>query len=239
MMPFITSANIACGFHAGDPHVMWETVRLAVECGAAVGAHPGYPDLNGFGRREMKMSAAEIYQLLIYQIGALQGFARIQGVRVAHVKPHGALYNQAANEPALAEAVVRAVVDLDRTMVLFGLAGSELVQTGRRHGLRVAEEIFADRTYQADGSLTPRSRPDAMIHDSKLAVQRVIRMVKTGTVAATDGTEVRLRADTVCIHGDEPAALEFVRMLRAGLEEEGVTVRRAGTDPADRMGEGR
>lgn len=248
IMPWITSANIACGFHAGDPQVMFETVRWAVESGVAVGAHPGYPDLNGFGRREMKMSPTEIYQMMIYQMGALQGFAQLFGARVEHVKPHGALYNQAAKDRVLAEAIVQAVADLDREMVLFGLAGGELVRAGQRAGLCVAEEVFADRTYQADGSLTPRSRPDAMIHDSTLAVQRVVKMVKTGTVTAVDGTEVAIQADTICVHGDEPTALEFVQLLRVGLTEAGVTIGKAGTTirtsaagsntEDERMGEG-
>lgn len=244
MMPLITSANIACGFHAGDSKVMYETVQWAVEHGVAVGAHPGYPDLHGFGRREIKMSPTEIYQMMIYQISALQGFAHLFGTRVEHVKPHGALYNQAAKDRVLADAIAQAVADLDRDMFIFGLAGSELVDAGRRAGLRVAEEVFADRTYQADGSLTPRSQPDAMIHDSTVAVQRVVQMVKTGTVTATNGATVAIQANTICVHGDEPTALEFVQQLRTGLEQEGVAICKMGAwqnldRKDDRPGEGR
>lgn len=228
IMRYITSANIACGYHAGDPRVMFETVRLAVEHGVAIGAHPGYPDLNGFGRREMKVSPEEIYQMTVYQIGALQGFARLFQTRVAHVKPHGALYNQAAKDARLAEAIARAVADLDRELILFGLAGSELVRAGEKMGLRVGHEVFADRNYEPDGSLTPRGRANAMIHDSELAIHRVVKMVKEGKVVAADGTEIPIKADTVCVHGDEPTALEFVQKLRAFLTAEGVQVSKAG-----------
>lgn len=228
IMRYITSANIACGFHAGDPRVMFETVRLAVDNGVAIGAHPGYPDLNGFGRREMKLSPEEVYQLTVYQIGALQGFAQLFHARVAHVKPHGALYNQAAKDGKLAEAIARAVADLDRELILFGLAGSELVRAGEKAGLKVAHEVFADRNYEPDGTLTPRSRANAMIHDSELAIRRVARMVKEGKVTAADGREIAIQADTVCVHGDEPTALEFVQKLRASLSAEGVQVGKAG-----------
>ncbi|AZR72088.1 lactam utilization protein LamB [Anoxybacter fermentans] len=228
ILKLITSANIACGFHAGDPRVMYQTVKMAYEQGVAIGAHPGYPDLNGFGRREMKLSADEIYQLMVYQIGALQGFARLFGVKVEHVKPHGALYNQAAKDRVLAEAVAKAVADLDQELILFGLAGSELVRAGEKAGLRVAQEVFADRTYQADGTLTPRSRPDALIHDSDLAVKRVVRMIKEGKVETVDGAEISIKADTICVHGDEETALEFVKKLRAGLEKEGIEISKVG-----------
>lgn len=224
VLHLITSANIACGFHAGDSRVMYETVKLAHEIGVGIGAHPGYPDLQGFGRREIALSPEEIYQIVVYQIGAMQGFARLFGERVQHVKPHGALYNRAAMDVAVAEAVAQAIVDLDDQMILFGLAGSELIKMGERVGLQVAQEVFADRSYQSDGTLTPRSQPDAMIHDSNLAVERVIRMVKDGKVTTVDGSEIQIQADTICVHGDEPTALEFVQKLRQESQQAGVEI---------------
>lgn len=222
----ITSANIACGYHAGDHNVMMETVKMAKVYGVKIGAHPGFPDLHGFGRREMKMSPEEIYNLTIYQIGALSGIAKTCGTNVVHVKPHGALYNMAAKNKAIADAFAGAVADVDPTLVLFGLAGSSLVKAGREKGLQVAEEVFADRTYLADGSLTPRSQTNAMIHDSELAINRVIRMVLEGKVAAVDGTDIEIKADTICIHGDEPQALDFALRLKAALKVEGIEVGR-------------
>ncbi len=228
VLKLITSANIACGFHAGDPKVMFETVKLAHEQGVGIGAHPGYPDLNGFGRREMKLSADEIYQLTVYQIGAIQGFAKLFGDRVRHVKPHGALYNQASTDQMIAEAIARAIKDLDAGLILFALAGSELVKAGVKAGLQVAEEVFADRTYQADGTLTPRSRADAMVQDSTEALARVVQMVREGTLIATDGTKLTLKADTICVHGDGAKALEFVKKLREGLHREGIEITKVG-----------
>lgn len=220
----ITSANIACGFHAGDPRVIFETVKMAQKEGVGIGAHPGYPDLNGFGRREMKLTSAEIYQLIIYQLGALQGFARVFGTRIRHVKPHGALYNQAAKDRRIAEAIATAVADLDEELILFGLAGGELVSAGQRLNLKVASEVFADRTYQADGSLTPRDRPDALITDSQAAVFQVLQMIKQKKVTATDGSELSLCADTVCVHGDGQNALEFVQELTLNLRQAGIEI---------------
>lgn len=224
----VTSANIACGFHGGDHNVMRRTVRLAVEQGVALGAHPGLPDLLGFGRRSMAVEPEDVFNMTVYQVGALQSFAALEGKRLQHVKPHGALYNMAGKEPAVAQAIAEAVAAVDKGLILFGLAGSQLVKAGEKAGLRVAREVFADRTVQADGSLTPRNRPGACIEDPEQAVRRVVRMVKEGKVTAVDGTEVDIEADTVCVHGDDPRALAFAKGLRKGLEEQGIRVRRIG-----------
>nr|WP_286183216.1 5-oxoprolinase subunit PxpA [Bacillus sp. ISL-55] len=226
VLKHITSANIACGYHAGDHNVMMETVKMAKAYGVKIGAHPGFPDLHGFGRREMKMSAEEIYNLTIYQIGALAAIAKSCGTKVEHVKPHGALYNMAGKDKAIADAIAGAVADADPTLVLFGLAGSGLVNAGEEKGLQVAHEVFADRTCQPDGSLTPRSETNAIIHDPDLAIKRVIRMVREGRVEAVDGTEIEIKADTICIHGDEPQALDFAMRLNESLKAEGIEVGR-------------
>lgn len=224
----VTSANIACGFHGGDPNVMRQTVRMAAERGVALGAHPGLPDLLGFGRRYMAVEPEDVFNMTVYQVGALLSFATLEGKRLQHVKPHGALYNMAGKEPAVAEAIAEAVAAVDKELILFGLAGSQLVSAGEKAGLQVAREVFADRTVQPDGSLTPRTRPGAYIEDPEQAVHRVVRMVKEGKVTAVDGTEVDLQADTVCVHGDDPQALAFAKGLRKGLEEQGIRVRRIG-----------
>lgn len=223
----VTSANIACGYHAGDPGVMRRTVRAARDAGVAVGAHPGLPDLVGFGRREMSVQPAEVEDMILYQVGALAALAASEGVRLRHVKAHGALYNMAAREVSLASAIARGVAAFDRDLVLFGLAGSPLLEAGRNAGLRVASEGFADRAYEPDGSLTPRSRPGAVIADPDRVVDRAVRMVTEGRVTATDGRDIALHVDTLCTHGDTPGAQALVRRLRAGLESEGVGVRPA------------
>jgi len=228
VLEHVTSANIACGFHAGDPAVMHRTVAAAVGRGVAVGAHPSLPDLQGFGRRVMGITPNEAYDLVLYQIGALAGFCRALGGRLSHVKAHGALYNMAAKDAVLADAIASATRDFDPSLVLFGLAGGELVRAGRRIGLRVANEVFADRTYQPDGSLTPRNKPHAMIHDLPVALGQVERMMRDGTVLALDGSEVTVEAETICVHGDEPGAAIFARELRALLDRIGVSVRPAG-----------
>ena len=224
LLDHVTSANIACGFHAGDPGTIHRVVKMAIEKGVAVGAHPSLPDLQGFGRRRMSVSAEEVYDMVLYQIGALAGFAQACGGRLAHVKPHGALYNMAAKEGLLAQAIARAVKDFDPRLVLFGLAGSELVRAGEQAGLKTASEVFSDRTYQSDGSLTPRSQPDAMIHDVDTSIAQVKRMIEEGKVKSVDGTDVVVRADTLCIHGDEPNAVEFARRIRAALDADGIRV---------------
>ena len=223
-MDFVTSANIACGFHAGDPSTMRKTVRLALEKGVAIGAHPGLPDLVGFGRRNMDISPQEAYDMVVYQIGALYGFVKAEGGTIRHVKPHGALYNMAAKSRALSEAIAEAVYKVDSSLILFGLSGSELAFAGEKIGLRTAHEVFADRTYQADGSLTPRRDKNALLHDASDAVSQVVRMVKEGRVLSQQGADVAIKADTVCIHGDGANALSFAKALRDQLQAAGITV---------------
>lgn len=225
LLDWVTSANVACGLHAGDPGTMERTVGWAAAKGVALGAHPSLPDLQGFGRRAMAVSPAELRALVLYQVGALAAFAQAAGTRLRHVKAHGALYNMAARDPALAEALAAAVRAFDPALVLVGLSGSEQLRAGRALGLTCASEVFADRNYEPDGSLTPRGRPDAMVEDEDLAVARVLRMVREGKVTSRTGTEVALQADTVCIHGDQPQALAFARRLRTELEGAGVEVR--------------
>ncbi len=224
LLDHVSSANIACGFHAGDPGTMHRTVKLAIKKGVAVGAHPSLPDLQGFGRRAMKVSAAEVYDLVLYQIGALAGFARACGGRLAHVKAHGALYHMAAREAPLAQAIAQAVRDFDTGLILFGLSGSELIRAGETAGLKTASEVFADRNYETDGSLTPRTQADAVVDDVDTAIARVRRMIGDGKVRSRQGGDVEVRADTLCIHGDEPGALEFAKRIRAALQTDGVRV---------------
>ena len=224
IMSSVTSANIACGFHAGDPSVMRQTVRLAARAGVAVGAHPGFPDLSGFGRRELQASPAEVEALVLYQIGALTAMVGAEGGRLQHVKPHGALYNMAARDRVLADAIARAAAAVSPRLVLVGLSGSCLLEAGREAGLDVASEVFADRAYEAGGELRDRSHPDAVIGDPELVTERVLLMVREGIVRATTGELVAVRADTVCIHGDTPDAARMATTLRAGLERAGISV---------------
>ncbi|KOS71486.1 LamB/YcsF family protein [Lysinibacillus contaminans] len=225
ILKYVTSANIACGFHAGDPTVMRETVKLAIANGVKIGAHPGLPDLNGFGRREMNITPQEAYDMVVYQVGALQGFLTIHNETMQHVKPHGALYNMAAKSPAIAEAIAQAVYDISPSLVLFGLSGSELTKAGEKLGLQTAHEVFADRTYQQDGSLTSRKQPDALITDNGQAIEQVVRMVKEGKVLSQQQIEVSLQADTVCIHGDGEHAVEFAKNIHTKLTEQHISVR--------------
>lgn len=224
VLQFITSANVACGFHAGDPSVMRKTVHLALKNNVKIGAHPGLPDLAGFGRRNMNISPQEAYDLVVYQIGALSGFLKAEGEKMQHVKPHGALYNMAAKNRELSEAIAEAVYKVDPQLILFGLAGSELVKAGEKIGLKTANEVFSDRTYQQDGSLTPRTQPDALIHSYEDSVSQVIRMIKEGKVRSTQGVDVSVLAQTVCIHGDGPEALVFAKQLRESMQSEGIQV---------------
>ncbi|MBY7144142.1 LamB/YcsF family protein [Virgibacillus sp. NKC19-3] len=226
LLKHITSANIACGSHAGDPHVMDKTVALAKKYHVAVGAHPGFPDIAGFGRRMIDFSPDEIYRLVVFQIGALQAICKIHNVSMQHVKPHGALYNLASYNREVAVAIARAVYDLDSNLILYGLAGSELLVAGRNKGLRVAAEVFADRTYQPDGSLTSRRQADAVIEDVDVAVQQVERIIREGLVKAANEELVQIEADTICVHGDGTNAVCFVEKLRKALEEAGVEVAR-------------
>lgn len=227
VLAFVTSANVACGFHAGDPDTMRRTVALAAHAGVAIGAHVALPDLQGFGRREMRVSADETWAMTLYQIGALAAFARAAGTRLRHVKPHGALYTMAARDAALADAIAQAVHDFDATLVLVGLAGSELPRAGERAGLRVAHEAFADRRYASDGSLVPRREAGAVIDDIDAAVTQALAIATRGTINAYDGSPLTLHADTLCVHGDRADAATFARRLREALDGAGVRVRAA------------
>ena len=235
--PFIaqlTSANVACGFHAGNPRIMRDTIAIAQEYGVAVGAHPGFPDPEGFGRRAMHFSPRDVEDFVAYQVGVLAGIAASQGVRLQHVKPHGALFNMAVRDGELADAIARAAALIDRNLILFGLPGSEIVAAGERAGLRTASEGFADRAYEADGTLVPRDRNGAVIRDAATVVRRVIRMARDQVVEAVDGTMVPLAVDTICVHGDTPGAADLAARIRAGLTEAGVEVVSVGRLPASR-----
>jgi UPF0271 protein len=229
LVPHVTSVNVACGFHGGDPGVMRDTVRLARAAGASVGAHPGFPDLVGFGRRELRASAREVEDMVVYQIGALAAVAHAEGVALAHVKAHGALYNMAARDRVLADAIAAAVRAVDASLVLFGLPGSELLRAGEAAGLRVASEGFADRAYTPDGSLAPRTTAGSVLHDPDAVVHRAIDMVARGRVVATDGSNLTFNVDTLRVHGDTPGAPELARRLRAGLQRHGIDVRSLGS----------
>jgi UPF0271 protein len=226
ILDFVTSANIACGFHAGDPSTMRKTVKLALEKGVGIGAHPGFQDLTGFGRRNLHVTPREAYEIVVYQIGALYGFVKAEGAQMQHVKPHGALFNMAATDAALAEAIAEAVYAINPQLVLFGLSGSEIVKAGEKIGLRTANEVFSDRTYQTDGTLTNRKEANALITDTDAAIQQVVRMVKEGVVTSTLGTEVSIQADTVCIHGDGIHALDFARRISETLKTSGIDIRK-------------
>ena len=232
-MQSVTSVSIAAGFHGGDPSVLRETIRLARSHGVAVGAHPGFPDLAGFGRRDLAVSLREAEDMVLYQVAAVAGVAAAEGMKLQHVKPHGALYNMAARQPSLAAAVARAVAAFDRSLVLVGPSGSVLLEAGRAAGLRVAAEVFGDRAYRADGSLAPRSEPGSVIQDAATVVTRSLRMVKDRSVDAVDGAAVSLVAETICVHGDTPGADNLAATLRAGLEAAGVTVKAFGSPYSD------
>ncbi len=221
---YVSSANIACGWHAGDPMIMEATVNASVAAGVAVGAHPGFPDLLGFGRREIKVTRQEAKNYTKYQIGALWAFAASKGAKLQHVKPHGALYNMAAVDPYLARAIAEGVYEVDKKLILVGLANSELVKAGRDVGLRVASEVFADRAYNRDGTLVSRKLEGSMIHDTGLALSRTIRMVTEGKVHAVTGEDIGIQADSICVHGDNPQAVDFVRAIRSGLESQGIQI---------------
>lgn len=224
ILKYVTSANIACGFHAGDPSVMRETVRIAIENNVKIGAHPGLPDLNGFGRREMRITPKEAYDMVVYQIGALQGFLALHNETMQHVKPHGALYNMAAKDSHLAEAIAKATFDVSPLLVLYGLAESELTKAGELIGLRTAHEVFADRTYQSDGSLTSRSEAGAFITDREESATQVVKLVTEGQVLSRQHTEVSLQADTVCIHGDSEHALAFTKYITETFQKYNIIV---------------
>lgn len=224
ILPFISSANIACGFHAGDPLVMAKTVKAARDHGVAVGAHPGFPDLSGFGRRDLKVSGEEAAAYVQYQIGALQAFCGVHKVPLTHVKPHGALYNMAARDPLLADAICRAIAEVDPGLIVLALAGSEMIRAAEKRGLAAAREVFADRAYEEDGSLVSRSKSGALITDEDEALRRVVGMVKEGRVRAITGKEITLTADSICVHGDNQRALAFVQKINARLRAEGIAL---------------
>ena len=224
VMPLITSANIACGFHGGDPATIRKTVALAVQAKVAVGAHPSLPDLVGFGRRTMQITAQEMYDLVLYQAGAVAAFAHAAGVPLHHVKCHGALYNMAATDEGLSIAMVRAVKDLGGRVLLYALAGSKMVAAAQQLGLDVVQEVFADRAYEDNGTLRPRSLTGAMIEDETFAVARVIDMVQRGQVQSYAGKPITVSAGTVCLHGDQPGALKFATTLRQACTKHGITV---------------
>jgi UPF0271 protein len=221
-MPYISSANVACGFHAGDPIWMQRTVNLAEQAGVAIGAHPSLPDLIGFGRREMKVTLEEVKNYVIYQIGALQAFTKHK--RLQHVKPHGALYNMGVADEAISRAIAEGVRQVDGDLILVGLAESVWIEVGQQVGLRVASEVFADRALNPDGTLVSRSQPEAVIKDPEEVVARSLRMVVEGKAIAVNGREIPIRADTICLHGDTPGAEELARKLREGMEAMGVEV---------------
>jgi 5-oxoprolinase (ATP-hydrolysing) subunit A len=224
LMPWITSANIACGYHAGDPLVMDRVVRLASQFGVEIGAHPGFPDLVGFGRRSMQLGPGEIENDVLYQVGALAAFARSVGAELAHVKPHGALYNMAARDSAMARAIARGVARAGSDLVLVGLAGSALIEAARKEGLRVASEGFADRAYNVDGTLRSRELPGAVIENPEEAAERAVRIARDGIIVAYTGEKISLHVDTICVHGDNLAAVEIVKTIRQKLVEAGIAV---------------
>ena len=221
----ITSGSIACGFHAGDPAVMRHTVRIAARAGVSIGAHPGFRDAEGFGRRDMKVELGELVDLVLYQVGALSAIAKAEGVRLRHVKPHGALYNMSARRADMAEAIAQAVASFDSALIVVGLPGSELLAAASRLGLSVASEAFIDRSYERDGGLTPRHVAGAVLTDQFQAADRAVRMVRDGTVVARDGSTLTLKADTICVHSDTPGAADLAAAVRAGLEQAGVELR--------------
>ncbi|CAM3255655.1 5-oxoprolinase subunit PxpA [Cupriavidus taiwanensis] len=225
LLALISSANIACGWHAGDAATMVQTVKWALARGVAIGAHPSYPDRENFGRTEMQRDPEHVYADVLYQIGALDAIVRAQGGVLHHVKPHGALYNQAVRDPALARAIVRAVRDFDADLVFFGLAGSQMIDVAKEAGLRVKQEVFADRGYNADGTLVRRGTPGALHEDEEVALDQTLTMVREQRVRAIDGTWVPIRAETVCLHGDGAHALAFARRIRERLGAEGIAIR--------------
>ncbi|MDO4321509.1 MAG: 5-oxoprolinase subunit PxpA [Lachnospiraceae bacterium] len=222
VLPFITSANVACGFHASDPLVMQQTVSAARENHVRVGAHPGFQDLVGFGRRAMSLPAKEITAIVEYQIGALNAFCAANKIKLQHVKPHGALYNMAVRDEVIAQAICEGIAAVDPDLILLAPAGSEMILAAERLGLAAAKEVFADRAYEEDGSLVSRSKPGAMITDEASAIRRVLQIVQKGTVTAITGKEIEVEADSVCVHGDSPSALAFVKQIHLSLVQEGI-----------------
>ena len=224
LLKYMSSVNLACGFHAGDAHTMHQLVKAAVKMKIAIGAHPGFEDKENFGRENRQLSPEKIYDIVLYQLGALQAFLKVYRAKMHHVKPHGALYNMAAKEKPVADAICNAVLDFDDSLILYGLSGSEMIRSAGKLGLQTASEVFADRTYQADGLLTPRSATNALIEDGHEAGRQVVQMVERGTVAATDGTTVPVKAETICIHGDADNALSFAETIYEILRQHHVSI---------------
>ena len=224
VLPIISSANVACGWHAGDAVTMEKTVKMAKAAGTEVGAHPGYPDLEGFGRRKMVISPAEAKAYIKYQVGALMAFAKAEGITLQHVKPHGAFYNNAAVDYKLALGICEGIKEVRPDLILLGLANSELIRAAKDIGLKSASEVFADRAYMDDGTLVPRKQPGAVLHDEEEAIRRTVRMVKEGCVTTISGKEISIQADSVCVHGDNEKALEFSAGIRRALTQEGIEI---------------
>lgn len=234
IIPLVSSANVACGLHAGDPTVMAKTTALCKASSVPMGAHPGFPDLQGFGRRNMNVSPADVKNLILYQVGALDAFCKSVGIKLQHVKPHGALYNMAAKDAALAKAICEGIQAYDPTLILLGLSGSEMLRQAKAIGLPCAAEVFADRAYEDDGTLVARTKPGAMIRDEDEAVSRVIGMIKNHSVTSISGKEIEIRPDSVCVHGDSDKALLFVKKIRSALEREGIAIQSVGQIVAGR-----
>ena len=228
MLDYVTSANIACGFHAGDPTTMRNSVQMALLKNVGIGAHPGIYDLIGFGRREIELTPRDAYDIVVYQIGALSAFIKAEGGKLQHVKPHGALYNMAARSAPLSEAIAEAVYKVDSELILFGLSGSELIKAGNKIGLRVANEVFSDRSYNSNGTLTSRKESNAFITDFTTGTDRVIRMIKENQVQTTKGDNLEIQAETICIHGDGDNPVEFVRRMSVALQNSGIEIRNIG-----------
>lgn len=225
LMNYVSSINVACGFHAGDAHTMRETVQLANKKEIAIGAHPSFPDLQGFGRRNMSLSPNEIFDIVLYQVSALKGICEAFSAKLHHVKPHGALYNIAAKDEKVAGAIAEAVKKIDAKLILFGLSGSYSITEAEKIGLKTANEVFADRTYQTDGSLTPRTQPNALIDSTDKAIEQVLQMILDKQVTATTGEKASIVAETVCIHGDGSHAIEFAKTLNQCLTEKGIKIK--------------
>ena len=226
IIPLISSANVACGFHAGDPVVMKKTIETAKKNNIGIGAHPGFLDLMGFGRREMKISIDEAKAYVLYQLGALGAFCKSEGVKLQHVKPHGALYNMAAKDYKLSRAIYEAVAEFDNSLIILGLSGSETLKAAKDLGLKYASEVFADRAYEEDGSLVARSKEGAMIHDENEAIERVVKMIKEQKVTSITGKEIPIKADSICVHGDGEKALLFVKKIQEKLESENILIQK-------------
>lgn len=224
VIKYISSANVACGFHASDPLVMANTVAMAKANNVCVGAHPGYPDLVGFGRRNMAVAPKELKAMVMYQVGALMAFCKANDMKLAHVKPHGAMYNMAGKDEALAQAICEGIYEVDKDLILLGLSGSKMLKAAADIGLRSAKEVFADRAYEEDGSLVARTKAGSMITDEEEAIARVISMVKYGKVTAITGKEIEVKADSICVHGDGPKAVDFVKRISSRLQDEGVSI---------------